>query len=68
LLVAACVPLENFSAVLPYADSFLYDIKCISLFKHKKFTGADNKLILGNFVILIKTDKTVVVRVPVRRI
>lgn len=62
---AGCVPFANFSAVLPYADIFLYDIKCISPDKHKKFTGADNKLILENFAKLIKTNKTVIVRVPV---
>ena len=62
---AGCVPYEYFEAVMPYADVFLYDIKCISADRHKKFTGKDNRIILKNFEKLIKTDKRVIVRVPV---
>lgn len=62
---AGNVPFASFEKILPQTDIFLYDIKCITPEKHKKFTGADNKLILANFEKLLKTDKRVIVRVPV---
>ena len=62
---AGCVPYESFEAVLPYADLFLYDIKCLDPALHKKGTGADNALILDNLERLMGTGKAIIVRTPV---
>ena len=61
---AGNVPFENFEKILPYADSFLYDIKCITPKTHKLFTGADNRLILSNFEKLLALGAKITVRVP----
>lgn len=42
------VPWSNIERILPYTDFFLWDIKLIDPDRHKKLTGADNKLILDN--------------------
>lgn len=62
---AGNVPYAYFERILPYADTFLYDIKCVDEDLHKEFTGVSNKLILENFEKLCKCGKKVVVRVPV---
>lgn len=41
-------PYENFSRILPYVNTFLYDIKAVDNEVHKKFIGVDNTLILEN--------------------
>ncbi|MCQ2399849.1 MAG: radical SAM protein, partial [Clostridia bacterium] len=61
---AGAVPFESFEKVLPFADYFLYDIKCITPETHEKFTGMDNRLILENFEKLLKTGTKIIVRVP----
>ena len=62
---AGCVEWSSFERVLPFVDIFLYDIKCIDEELHRKFTGRSNGLILENFERLTKTDKRIIVRVPV---
>jgi len=62
---AGNVPYSNFIKILPYADTFLYDVKCIDSKLHIKGTGQDNALILENLGKLLKTGKNVVIRVPV---
>ena len=61
---AGCVPFSSFEKVLPYADLFLYDIKCVTPETHREFTGADNALILENFEKLLSLGKEIIVRVP----
>ena len=61
---AGNVPYEYFERILPYTDTFLYDVKCISEDLHEKFTGASNKLILENLEKLIESGAGVTVRVP----
>ena len=61
---AGNVPYEYFERILPYTDTFLYDVKCISEDLHKEFTGASNKLILENLEKLINHGARVNVRVP----
>ena len=43
------VPRSIFEKILPYVDTFLYDIKAIDPEIHEKCTGRDNSLILSNF-------------------
>jgi pyruvate formate lyase activating enzyme len=56
---------ENFKAVIPYTDLFLFDIKHTDDAKHNLYTGVSNKLILSNFKMIIESGKDVMVRIPV---
>lgn len=56
---------ENFNEVIPLVDLFLYDIKLINDEKHKKYTGASNKIILDNLKKIINLNKKIVIRIPV---
>jgi pyruvate formate lyase activating enzyme len=62
---AGFVPYENFAAVLPYVDLFLYDIKFYNSAKHKKYTGHPNVLIKENLEKLIRAGATITIRIPV---
>ena len=39
-------PYENYKRILPYTDTFLYDIKTLDTELHKKYMGSGNELIL----------------------
>ena len=56
---------ERFEKVLPYVDTFLYDIKHIDPDKHKLLTGKDNVLILDNLKKLNNKNGKIHVRIPV---
>ncbi len=56
---------ENFKAVIPITDLFLFDIKHPDDEKHHLFTGVSNSLILSNFRLLAESGKDIMVRVPV---
>lgn len=58
-------PYDNFKRILPYTDTFLYDIKLMDSEKHKKFTGVDNRLILENLKYLSKDGARIYLRIPV---
>ena len=58
-------PYENFKRLLPYADTFLYDIKMMDPHLHKKYTGADNFLILSNLEKLSAAGAKIWLRIPV---
>lgn len=51
--------------VLPYTDLFISDIKHMDTDIHKKYTGAPNELILENLIKLSKTEKPIIIRIPV---
>jgi len=55
---------EAFEMVLPYVDSFFFDVKLADSVKHKQYTGAPNDEILSNLKKLINRT-TVCVRIPV---
>ena len=62
---AGNVPYEYFEKIIPYTDTFLYDVKCISEDLHKKFTGVSNATIISNLKKLSKSFKgKIVVRIP----
>ena len=61
---AGAVPYESIMRVLPFADIFLYDIKCLDRELHKNGTGVDNALILDNLDRIIEAGKRVIVRTP----
>lgn len=56
---------EQFDAILPYADAFLYDIKCIDPALHRKYTGADNSRILDNLKYISRKGAVIDIRIPV---
>ena len=62
---AGNVPFEWFERILPFTDLFLYDVKCFDREKHKRYTGAANELILSNLEKLLKTGRSVWVRIPI---
>ena len=62
---AGNVPWEHFEKILPYTDTFLYDIKCVSEDLHRQGTGASNKLILQNLRMLSDKGAKIVIRIPV---
>ncbi len=62
---AGNVPRGYFQRVLPYVDTFYYDIKCINEALHKEFTGVSNRLILQNLDFLCINGAEIAVRVPV---
>ena len=61
---AGNIPPEAFTAVLPYTDLFLYDLKCASPARHLAYTGADNALILENLKRLFEAGARVHIRIP----
>ena len=58
------VPFESIAEVLPYTDTFLYDIKAMDEEVHKKRTGASNKRILENLDRLEEAGASVEIRIP----
>ena len=58
-------PSENFRIVLPYADTFLYDIKLMDDEKHKKYMGQSNELIFTNLKYLSDNGARIYIRIPV---
>ncbi|MBQ8409992.1 MAG: glycyl-radical enzyme activating protein [Clostridia bacterium] len=51
-------------SVIPYVDTFLYDIKAIDPEVHKACTGRDNQRILSNFDYLCQNGCRIEVRIP----
>ncbi len=58
------VQYERFQALLPYVNTFLYDVKVMDPELHKKYIGADNKLILENLVRLARDGARIYIRIP----
>ena len=57
-------PYGNFEAILPYVDTWLYDIKVIDDEKHREYMGTGNKLILDNLVKLAAAGAKIYIRIP----
>ena len=55
---------EDIDNVLPYTDTFLYDIKAIDPDLHKKCTGVTNEIILENLKYIDSFNKPIEVRIP----
>ena len=58
-------PFENYKRIIPYVDTFLYDMKAMNPETHKKFIGVDNQLILDNLKKLAQEKAKINIRVPV---
>lgn len=57
-------PWENYERLLPYVETFLYDIKTMDNEIHKKYIGAGNELILSNLEKLSKAGARIYIRIP----
>ena len=55
---------EVLDRIIPFTDRFLYDVKAIDRDLHKKYTGKDNRLILGNLRYLCDMGCDVEIRYP----
>jgi pyruvate formate lyase activating enzyme len=55
---------EALDKVIPYTDTFLYDIKAIDEDVHIKCTGRSNKLIIDNLKYLDSLGKRIEIRIP----
>ncbi len=58
------VPTTVLDKIIPYTDSFLYDVKAFDNEVHKKCTGVGNKQILDNLLYLDKSGAKIEVRIP----
>ena len=57
-------PYEKYEKILPYVDTFLYDIKAMDSAVHKAWTGVDNALILENLKKLSAAGANIYIRIP----
>jgi len=62
---AGCVPFDNFEAVLPYTDLFLYDLKHMDSAAHRRATGVPNEQIVENLSELSGAGARSLIRIPV---
>lgn len=58
------VPYERFEKILPYVNTFLYDVKVMDPELHKKYMRTDNKLILENLIRLSQDGARIYIRIP----
>lgn len=58
-------PQENYEKMLPYVDTFLYDLKVMDDEKHKKYMGQSNQLILSNLKFISDHGARIYIRIPV---
>lgn len=58
------VPKEALDRVMPYTDTFLYDIKAFDEKTHIECTGKSNKIILENLKYLDKCGEKIEIRIP----
>lgn len=56
---------EKLDAVLPFVDLFLLDVKATDPERHKRFTGAENHLILENLDYLNRAGADILLRCPI---
>ncbi len=64
-VVETCGYSEHLEDVIPYVDTFYFDVKHTDSYKHLQKTGKDNILILENLAKVLKSEKEVVVRIPI---
>ena len=58
------IPRSAIDKVMPYTDTFLYDIKAIDEDLHIKCTGQSNKIILDNLLYLDNCGAKIEIRIP----
>ena len=58
-------PFSSFESILPYVDTWLYDIKTVDDARHREYMGAGNGLILDNLMKLAAAGANIYIRIPV---
>ncbi|MDF2513073.1 MAG: bssD [Herbinix sp.] len=58
-------PFERFRQVIPFTDTFLYDLKIMDTHLHKEQTGVWNDIILDNLIKLSREGANLWLRIPV---
>ena len=56
---------ENYKAIIPFTDLFLFDIKHLDDKKHLELTGVSNKIIIDNLLMLSRGGRNIMLRIPV---
>ncbi|MBK9390925.1 MAG: glycyl-radical enzyme activating protein [Bacteroidetes bacterium] len=56
---------ENYKAIMPFTDLFLFDLKHLDDKKHLGLTGVSNMLILDNCRFLAREARSIMLRIPV---
>ena len=59
-----CVSWDSFEKVLPFTDTFLFDLKAVDDDVHKRCTGVSNKLIIENLRRLDGLGANIEIRIP----
>ena len=59
-----CVSWDSFEKVLPFTDTFLFDLKAVDDDVHKRCTGASNKLTIENLRRLDGLGANIEIRIP----
>jgi len=59
------VPWNALAEILPYTDSFFYDLKMMDSARHKTYTGVPNETILENLRRLAEADADILIRIPI---
>ena len=57
-------PSENYRRLLPYVDTWLYDIKLLDRERHERYIGRPNDLILQNLELLAHSGAPINIRIP----
>ncbi len=57
-------PWERLQEIIPYVDTFLYDLKALDQETHRKYMGVDNTLILENLTKLAASGAKIWLRLP----
>lgn len=57
-------PLDNYRRLVPYVDTWLYDVKTLDDEKHRKYIGQSNKVILRNLEFLAQNGAHINIRIP----
>ena len=55
---------DAISKIIPYSDTFLYDIKAFDEDIHIKYTGVSNRIILENLQYIDQCHKNIEIRIP----
>lgn len=61
---AGDVPAEAFTEVLPHCDLVMMDVKLMDAAQHRYWTGADNRRILENLRLVMRSSVPLIVRIP----
>jgi pyruvate formate lyase activating enzyme len=61
---SGAAPWESFSALMPWVDLFLFDIKHMDQVEHRRLTAAGNEQILDNAARLADAGATLFIRLP----